>query len=104
MSDFVRAGKPVYVRAENEDGGHAFVACGYRSSFYRNSMVLYTITSPKVFKQVARWDLRNFFAESVYINWGYEGKDDGYYNTQYLNVNGTTYNKNFRYILATPDK
>lgn len=104
LSDFVKAGKPVYVRAENEDGGHAFVACGYRSSFYRNSMVLYTITSPKVFKQVARWDLRNFFAESVYINWGYEGKDDGYYNTQYLNVNGTTYNKKFRYILATPNK
>ena len=110
LNSYVSTKKPVivfgkgYDRQTNDDVYHAFVACGYNSYFVRNSMVLYTVTSPGVFKKVATWNLRNLFAENIYINWGWDGQDDGYYNSNYLTTKNYIFNYGYSYILPTPDK
>lgn len=103
------ASTPVYVRGEgldknNKIARHAFVACGYSSSAWRQEVRLYTITRPDRFECVGRYETDYGYAKNVYINWGYYGSGDGYFNFNYLHVYGIHYKNDLKYIIATPDK
>ena len=65
-------------------------------------MRLYTITRPDRFECVGRYETDYGYAKNVYINWGYYGYGDGYFNFNYLHVGSIHYNKNLKYIIATP--
>lgn len=92
------------ISTDNRSVGHAFVACGYSSSAWRQEVRLYTITRPDRFECVGRYETDYGYAKNVYINWGYYGSGDGYFNFNYLHVYGIHYNKNLKYIIATPNK
>lgn len=110
MQGVVTSGKPVFITGSRYDSesqlyiGHAFVAGGFRSTFYRRSILLYTVKSPGKFEIAATWLLRDEYSCTIYINWGYAGSGDGYYSSNYLDVNGKVYNHDMHYILATPNK
>ena len=110
LQGVVTSGKPVFITGSRYDSesqlyiGHAFVAGGFRSTFYRRSILLYTVKSPGKFEIAATWLLRDEYSCTIYINWGYAGSGDGYYSSNYLDVNGKVYNHDMHYILATPNK
>ncbi len=102
--------QPILILGESYDSstkitsGHAFVACGFRQLAYEKFLDLYTIVQPKDFQRLSSWSIDSFSASNVYINWGYGGSSNGFYNLNYLTVNGHNYNRNLKYILATPNK
>ncbi len=109
ISKYVSESKPVYVRGTAYDSngsevGHAFVACGFKSYYRRYAVSLYTVTSPGRFVKVQTNYLNYISDPNVYINWGYNGDGNGYYNSGYLTVGAYTYHKDLKYIVPTPNK
>lgn len=82
---------------------HSFIACGDFSLLSRDALALYTVTSPGVFRRVDQWSISYSTYSAVYINWGYGGKDDGYFSNSLL-VNGKDYNNILYYITPIPNK
>lgn len=93
-----------YDSSQKKNIGHAFIACGYNELSYEKFLELYTIVQPKIFQLLSSWSIDNFYSANVYINWGWGGRYNGFYNLNYLNPNGHNYNRNLKYILATPNK
>lgn len=93
-----------YDTATKKKVGHAFIACGHSEFAYIKNLDLFTIVQPKIFQFQSGWEIDHFYAANVYINWGYGGSSNGFYNLNYLTVNGHNYNRNLKYILATPNK
>lgn len=84
--------RPVYMSGvdESSGAGHAWVASGYRC---KTTKVKYYTTKDK------RVVYNNTYTMPyLYINWGYLGKDDGYYYSNVFNVNGRNYTKNVQMI------
>lgn len=102
--------QPILILGEAYDSstkttsGHAFVACGFRQHAYQKFLELYTIVQPKIFQLLSSWGIETSSGSNVYINWGYGGASNGFYNLKYMDVNGHNYNRNLKYILATPNK
>lgn len=99
--------KPVVIFGETANSnniGHVFIACGFSQYQSVQKIYTYTITRPEVFECVGQIQTESFYNENLYINWGYGGEGDGYFNFNYMVVKGTVYNRNLKYLLATPNK
>lgn len=83
--------------------GHAFIACGYSKFIWREEVLLYTVIRPDRFNVVNRYETHLGIAENIYINWGYGGSEDGFYNYNYLHVKNIHYNKDLYYLIPTPN-
>lgn len=102
---------PVYVRGTAYDASsndyvhHAFVACGVSSFAYQPIVSLYTVVRPGVFQKVFQIGGASYgSSHDTYINWGYGGADNGFYNFDYYKQGNLVYNSNLYYVIPTPNK
>lgn len=93
-----------YDSFKDKKSGHAFVACGYSIFVWQEEALLYTITRPSRFDCVNRFVTHTGCAENVYINWGYYGNENGFFNYNYMHADGLHYKYNLLYIIPTPAK
>lgn len=88
--------KPVIMRGESHDPdsvGHQWVVSGLDESSYYTKYELYTFTTQSDFTKVWEYETNHIFStEFFYMNWGWGGYNNGYFNLGTMKFPG--YNDN----------
>lgn len=75
----IEQGRPVYMRGNDKEDGHAWIACGGNLIWERKFTEIFTFTSRLVFDAIARVNTQENSSSYLYFNWGYGGNYDGMY-------------------------
>lgn len=99
----------IFVGARSsDDEGHAFVICGYKNFHTQTGTYVYAINRPNHLENIATYNIEDFDITQVYINWGYGGKQNGFFDAYYMAYNDDgkeiLYNRNVEYIIVKPVK
>lgn len=86
--------KPVYARGESDSEGHAWVISGYHMDDVETFYEVWTFMRYNAFTLYDKVFYDRIVYYNLYINWGWDGDYNGYYNTpkEYINNRAYLYN------------
>ena len=99
MAKSIESGSPVYVRGDNGDKGHAWVATQSSMSSYTLHYDIYNFKGRKSYQYIGTDKQESMTLNYLYYNWGWGGYNDGYFA-----IDDHQYNKDMEVILNIKPK
>lgn len=90
VDDNLRDSKPVIMRGQinNPSMGHQWIVCGRLGGSYYTKYELYTFTGETAFENVWNYETTVSHVNMYYMNWGWEGYNNGYFNVSAMRLPG----------------